>query len=196
MNQLPVYQLRMSPTGEGIQYVSLVDAPAMGVDWMVFNENGSPSQFRLQSRSRQIISGPLLIPDKPIYRMADAHREAHYVIFDKKTVYELCLRFFEIGNTAKVNLLHQFPVQEVFMFESFIIDHRRGMATPNMPEFAALPEGTWFGSYKINNKQLWKEFIETGIFRGFSIEGLFQYEKPIDPATIILNQIAEILIKP
>jgi hypothetical protein len=36
-----------------------------------------------------------------------------------------------------------------------------------------LPLGTWFGTMKVNNEQVWQEFVKTGAVKGFSIEGYF-----------------------
>jgi hypothetical protein len=36
-----------------------------------------------------------------------------------------------------------------------------------------LPVGTWMVSMKIDNDEVWKEYIKEGKVRGFSIEGWF-----------------------
>ncbi|MAO22269.1 MAG: hypothetical protein CMJ25_16100, partial [Phycisphaerae bacterium] len=36
-----------------------------------------------------------------------------------------------------------------------------------------LPVGTWMVSMKIDNEEVWKEYIKEGKVRGFSIEGWF-----------------------
>jgi len=36
-----------------------------------------------------------------------------------------------------------------------------------------LPVGTWFGTYKVNDDELWSEYVESGVLKGFSIEGNF-----------------------
>ena len=43
-----------------------------------------------------------------------------------------------------------------------------------------LPLGTWVGSVKVNNDQIWNEFVKTGKVKGFSIEGYFadKMERP------------------
>ena len=56
-----------------------------------------------------------------------------------------------------------------------------------------LPNGTWWGTYKITDKNLWENFIKKGEFKGFSVEGMFkyQYEKEEDKKLIeiITNEI-------
>ena len=45
-----------------------------------------------------------------------------------------------------------------------------------------LPLGTWVGSVKVNNDNIWNEFVKTGKVKGFSIEGYFadKMERPKD----------------
>ena len=37
----------------------------------------------------------------------------------------------------------------------------------------SLPVGTWMVSVKVNNDQIWEEFVKEGKVKGFSIEGFF-----------------------
>jgi len=36
-----------------------------------------------------------------------------------------------------------------------------------------LPEGTWMISMKVNNDEVWNDYVKTGRVKGFSIEGYF-----------------------
>jgi hypothetical protein len=36
-----------------------------------------------------------------------------------------------------------------------------------------MPKGTWMVSVKVNNEEVWEEFVKTGKVKGFSIEGYF-----------------------
>ena len=60
-------------------------------------------------------------------------------------------------------------VDGVYMFESFIINSQR---MPAPEGFEDLPDGSWFGSYKVDNEAVWNE-IKAGTFKGFSVEGMF-----------------------
>lgn len=57
------------------------------------------------------------------------------------------------------------------MLESYFIDHSRNIV-PN--EFKNVPDGSWIVSYKVNDINLWNE-IQEGKYKGFSIQGLFDY---------------------
>ena len=55
-----------------------------------------------------------------------------------------------------------------------------------------LPLGSWVGSVKVNNDQIWNEFVLTGKVKGFSIEGYFadKMERPNDQT--IKDELAQI----
>ena len=126
----------------------------------------------------------------PIYRRDEKLGE-HYVVFDAEAIEMLVLKFFRQGNTANVNLMHaeEAAVDGVYLFESWIIDSSKGKVAP--VGFEDLPDGSWFGSYKVDNALVWENFIRTGEFRGFSVEGNFLYREI--EAEQLLDRIASIL---
>jgi hypothetical protein len=128
--------------------------------------------FAVQDEEQKIVSGPLMIADLPIYRR-DEEGE-YYVMFTKDQIKKIVQRFFKKGYQAKVNIEHGKPAQGVYMFESYIIDRERGVNPPK--GFEDVANGSWFGSFKVENEGLWKK-VKDGTFKGFSVEGLFKYEK-------------------
>jgi len=61
-----------------------------------------------------------------------------------------------------------------------------------MKGFEDAPSGSWFGSFKIDNPQVWAD-VKAGKFSGFSVEGLFNYKKQVDSNQKMWEQICEIL---
>jgi len=43
-----------------------------------------------------------------------------------------------------------------------------------------VPVGTWMGSVKVDNDDIWNDYVKTGKVKGFSIEGYFadKLERP------------------
>lgn len=174
----------------GVSAVALVDNPAISIDFLAFS-NHTKYEFSLDDEQR-IISGPLMVADMPIYRN-DGGKE-YYVMFDASTIKDIVQRFFKQGNTSKANLMHTDGiVPDVFMFESYIVDDKRGNQAPSYaPE---LPQGSWVGSYKVNNDEVWQK-IKAGELKGFSVEGLFGQvkiaEKPADDLAEVHDLLSEI----
>ena len=194
MMKLPVYQLEISDDlndGAEVDFVALVDRPAIERNFLKFKE--AKSNFAIQSADRRIVSGALMLADTPIYRN-DTNGE-YYVIFTKETIEKIAQKFFKKGYQSNVNLMHDDSkaVEGVTMYESFIVDSSRGI--PAMKGFEDAPEGSWFGSFKVENDSVWKQ-IESGDFKGFSVEGIFNYKKEKQPMSVeeaLWAQIREIL---
>jgi hypothetical protein len=76
------------------------------------------------------------------------------------------------------------------MFESFISDSKRGIKP--MEAFKDLPDGTWFGSFYVENPKVW-QMVKEGQVKGFSVEGMFDYEEPVSEDKKQLEKLREIL---
>ena len=149
------------------------------------------NQFNIQNPEQRIVTGALMIADLPIYRR-DADEE-YYVTFSAAEIKKIVQRFFKKGYQSRVNVEHSTPVDGVFMFESYIIDREKGIMPPN--GFEEVSDGSWFGSFKVENDKIWEE-VKAGTFKGFSVEGLFRYEKTnkvITEEEQIMSQIFKIL---
>lgn len=180
MDKLPIYKLSITDddTDEsGVVAIALVKEPAIKNDWQAFSKH---YQFKTTDEEKRIISGPLIIPDKPIYRN-DTKRGEYYVMFDAETIYKIVKKYFRNKATSNVNIMHD-PASSIngaYLIESFFIDNGRGVLSPKGWD---LQDGSWFASFKIDNDNIWQEYVKTGLLKGFSVEGFFSEEK-IDELT-------------
>jgi hypothetical protein len=130
--------------------------------------------FEIQDEEERIISGPLMLADTPIYRY-DSSGE-YYVVFTADTIKKIAQKYFKKGYQSNVNLMHDngMTVEGVTMFESWIVDEKRGIKA--MKGFEDVKDGSWFGSFKVENEDVW-ELVKEGKLKGFSVEGVFNYSK-------------------
>lgn len=168
-----------------VEKVSFVDSPAIQKSWMAFNRQ---QRFKVQSEDRRIVSGPLMVAGLPIYRRDDSGE--YYVSFTASAIQSIVYKFMKENRTKEVNEMHETDVDGVFLFESFIIDSSRGIKTPE--GFDELPDGSWFGSFKVENDEVWKK-VKDSTYTGFSVEGLFteDMEKNIDER--VLAEVIRVL---
>jgi hypothetical protein len=192
--KLPIYQLEISDDLNDdveVDFVALVDRPAIERDFLMFKE--AKANFIIQSEDRRIVSGALMLADTPIYRN-DQNGE-YYVTFTAPTIEKIAQKFFKKGYQSNVNLMHDeaLAVEGVTMYESFIVDSSRGVMA--MKGFEDAPEGSWFGSFKVENESVWNK-IKSGEFKGFSVEGIFNYKKEKQPMSVeesLWSEICSIL---
>jgi len=148
-------------------------------------------KFSIMDEDKRIISGPLMLADELIYRNNDKFGE-HYVKFTAETIKAIAIKFAKRKYQANVNLMHD-PDQKVngvTMFESFIVDKERGILP--MKGFEDVANGSWFGSFYVENEQVWQR-VKDGEYRGFSVEGLFDYEEPKSYEEQMLEKIKNLL---
>ena len=89
--KLPIYKLVISPTDEsGVSFVSMVDEPAIERAWMAF-ESHKRTLFKTAVATKQMVSGPLMIADLPIFR-TDPKIGDFYVMFDAQTIEQIALQ--------------------------------------------------------------------------------------------------------
>ena len=188
MEKIPVYRFKCLPDDESkLEAVALVDTPAIEMNWQAFSNNN----YKFSAiEEKRIISGPLMVADLPIYRR-DSSGE-YYGVFEAEDIYNLRNKFFKQSLDKSVNMMHDSNqmVEGVYMIESFLIDSTRGIFSPKGYN---LTDGSWFGSYKVDNDEIWNDFIKTGEFKGFSVEGLFNTVKIEDKPIDLIEQIIEIV---
>lgn len=148
--------------------------------------------FAIQDEEERIISGPLMLANKPIFRM-DSFGE-YYVYFSADTIKKIAQKFFRKAYQNNVNLMHDDGQQlsGLTMFESFITDEKRGILP--MKGFEDVPDGSWFGSFKVENDEVW-QMVKDGKVKGFSVEGVFNYIRENDEEDAIekMREIIDIL---
>jgi len=190
--ELPIYELMINEDIQDdaeVSFIALVDRPAIQKNWNAFKEN---AKFQIISEDKRIISGCVMLADSPIYRNDSTNGE-YYVVFSKDTIFKIAQKFFKKGYQANVNLMHdsEQQVSGVTMFESFISDKDRGIMP--MKGFEDAPDGSWFGSFKVEDDSVW-QMVKEGKVKGFSVEGVFEYSKAKTKEAQLLESIKEILL--
>jgi hypothetical protein len=181
--KLKVYKLQVDPSiadDTGVDCISLVNDPAIMKNFVAFNADGAKRlKFTVTDEARQIVTGPIMVPDLPIYRNekdADGKvADEWYVVADKDTIAAVIQKFFKTQRSANTSLEHNgFLLNGVYIIESFQVDYKRGINPPT--GYGTIPDGTWFGSMKVESPEIWSQ-IKAGTFNGFSVEGLFTYKE-------------------
>ena len=169
---LPLFKIVVREEDEtGVDFVSLVDRPAIQKDFMAFSKR---QRYAVQNEEKRIITGAAMIADLPIYRY-DEQRGEFYVVFDAETIWTIAKKFVRKGFYNAVNTDHANPVDAgVHMIESYFVNRERGIMPPL--GFEDVADGSWFISYLVDNDEVWNK-VKAGEWKGFSVEGIFDMEK-------------------
>lgn len=150
----------------GIEAISVVEHPAIEENFVALSKE---YKFEQVSNEKRLLVGPLLIPDKKIYRR-DGNKE-YYVFFSKDTIRKASELYLMRGYQNNATYEHKESVDGLTLVESWIIDSKQNDKSNHFS--MDLPEGTWMGAIKVNNDVLWEDYVKTGQVKGFSIEGYF-----------------------
>ena len=154
----------------GIDAISIVEAPAIESNFIALKSH--EMKFAQVDAEKRILMGPVLIPDKPIYRkqVMNGEMQEFYVYFSKDTVRKASQMFLLKGNQGNATIEHELAVQGVCMVETWIKEdmEKDTSAIYGMND----PIGTWMGCLKVTNDEVWAD-AKNGKFKGFSIEGYF-----------------------
>ena len=166
---MKVYELVIDETKEdfGVTAMSIVDLPAIEEDFVFFNNQ--KQSFAEVDKEKRILMGAAMIPDKKIYRKEK--EEEFEVFFSKDTVVKSSQLFLKNNNQAEATLQHESDVKGLTVVESWIIED--DVHDKSRKFGLNMPLGTWMISMKVDNDEIWNDYVKTGKVKGFSIEGYF-----------------------
>jgi hypothetical protein len=167
----------------GIEAISIVDKPAIEENFIALKEQTKVNLTEVDKEKR-ILMGAALIPNKNIYR-TDGEDE-YYIYFSDDTVRKASELFLMRGNQNKSTLEHQAELNGLTVVESWIIEDE--VHDKSRKYGLDMPVGTWMVSMKVNNEEVWENYVKTGLVKGFSIEGYFTDKLEMSKMDIDINE--------
>lgn len=186
----------------GVDFVALVDQPAITLNYQVFSKDGKPTGLKgvplvpekfAIDKERRIIAGPVMIPNLPIPRSDEQYGE-YSGFFSKDTIRKIRDKYMRKKYTDNVNLMHEagLTVDDVYMVDCFIIDEGMGYMTPKNYGHE-LTDGTWWMGFKVSNDEV-LEVVKDQVLKGFSVEGRFIDNYLGEVEDPLLKQLEEIIL--
>lgn len=113
--------------------------------------------LKIENEEKRIVTGPILISNKMIYRKdVDGEGNEGYVFFSKDTIRKMQKKY---GLNKRISLQHEEDMTgHAIMIKSFLKEEDDKLI--------------WYGSYQIISDELWN-YVKTQKVIGFSIEALF-----------------------
>lgn len=154
----------------GVYAISLVDEPAIEVDFVALNKDRI-LLARVQDGEKRMLYGPALIPNQAIVRY-DKQGQKYFIKYSPETIEKTAQEFLKRNLHHNHTVQHELPVVGLTVVESWI---KQG--ADKGQEFGFdLPDGTWMIGVKVEDETTW-EAVKQGVLKGFSIEGFFVPEK-------------------
>jgi hypothetical protein len=151
----------------------MVSDPAIGVQFVTLSKQRELKLATINEEQR-ILLGAVLIPNQPIYRNQDGHE--FNIVFPAETIKQVQQNFSRQGYQNNSTIEHSgTQIEDVTFVETWIkMDE---VHDKSVHYGFNEPVGTWFAAMKVNNDEIWNDYVKTGKVKGFSIDGVFDLEK-------------------
>lgn len=158
---------------EGVYAISLVSDPAIEVQFVTLSKQKEIKLATINEEQR-ILLGAVLIPNQPIYRNVDGHE--FNIVFPKETIKQVQHNFSQQGYQNNSTIEHSGKqIENVTFVETWIKEDE--VHDKSVHYGFNEPVGTWYAAMKVNNDEIWNDYVKTGKVKGFSIDGVFDMEK-------------------
>jgi len=189
-----IIELFIDEEGElsGIDAISVVELPAIEENFIALKED-IKVELADVDKEKRILMGAALVPNKKIYRKE--RDDEYYIYFSEDTVRRASELFLMKGNQNKSTLEHEAELSGMSVVESWIVED--DTHDKSRKYGLNMPIGTWMVSMKVNNDEVWEDYVKTGKVKGFSIEGYFTDKVAMsmiqeeDDAAEVLLEIAD-----
>lgn len=202
INGIPVYEATISSADDGMMRVSLVDDPAVMSNFQKFKKAEPGDQpapdplqrFEIKDDEKRLVNGVLMRADFPIYRrdtLEDGTEFEYYLIYKADTIRQMAEKYLKECRQNNVNIMHEdgSDVNDVHMVQMFIKDSAKGVAPAGFDEIA---DGSLFAEYHVQNDEVWDQ-IKAGTFKGFSMEGYFNFVP--ESSEEYIDQVLDVVTK-
>lgn len=152
----------------GIDAISIVGQPAIEENFIALKSQAE-YKFATINEEKRLLLGPALIPNKPIYRVSEDGE--FYVYFSRKTIRQANELYHKRGKQQSATLEHEVQLQGTTVVESWITEDKE--KDKSKLYGYDVPLGTWMIAMKIDNDEVWNQYVKSGEVAGFSIEGYF-----------------------
>ena len=163
---------------KGVYGISLVHDPAMEGEFIALSKEDNKIKLAELDKEQRILIGLVLEPEKPIYRNQGG--EEFNIIFDADTIKDLSHNFF-MSNSHKNSTIEHEDTQElngVTFVESWIIEDEKNDKSNALG--LSYPKGSWMATMKVDNDDVWNNYVKTGEVQGFSIDAMVNLEEVVN----------------
>ena len=127
------------------------------------------------NEEQRIVMGLVLQPQQLILREDPTTGEQFNIVFSADTIKELSHNFFKSGFQLNSKLEHNSPIKDVTFVESWIVENSEIDKSANFG--MNFPKGSWIATMKVDNDDIWNNYVKTGEVEGFSVDAMVDLEE-------------------
>ena len=169
------YNASFKKGGKGVFAISLVKTPATEETFIAMSAQEELIKMAKVNEEQRIVMGLVLQPEQLILRQDPESGEKFNIVFSADTIKELSHNFFKSGFQLNSKLEHNSPIKDVTFVESWIVENSEIDKSANFG--MNFPKGSWMATMKIDNDDIWNNYVKTGEVEGFSVDAMVDLEE-------------------
>tara|TARA_R110002020_G_scaffold110866_6_gene256143 strand:+ start:427 stop:1428 length:1002 start_codon:yes stop_codon:yes gene_type:complete len=181
---MKTYQAKLNKKVKGVYGISLVHDPAMEGDFLSFSKQ-EPVRFAQVDKEKRVLMGLVLEPNKLIYRNQGG--EEFNVFFSKQDIEDVAYNFQKQSFQTNSSIEHDGNnISGLSFVETWIVSDTE---KDKSAAFGfSYPVGSWVAMMKVDNDEIWNDYVKTGRVKGFSIDAFMHLEE-VTEESVNFNKI-------
>ena len=172
---MKTFNAKFKKGGKGVFAISLVKTPATEETFVAMSAQEEMIKMAKINEEQRVVMGLVLQPEQLILRQDPESGEKFNIVFSADTIKELSHNFFKSGFQLNSKLEHNSPIKDVTFVESWIVENSDIDKSANFG--MNFPKGSWMATMKIDNDDIWNNYVKTGEVEGFSVDAMVDLEE-------------------
>jgi len=170
---MKTFEAKFKDNSDGVFAISLVNAPATMETFIALSKQEKVVKLSKVDEEQRILMGLVLQPNQLIYRKQDDTE--FNIVFSEDTIKKLSHNFFKSGFQLNSKLEHETPIEGVSFVESWLVENSEIDKSANFG--LSYPKGSWLATMKVDNDEIWDDYIKTGKLKGFSVDAMVDLQE-------------------
>lgn len=171
---MKTFEGKFNKNSKGVFAISLVNQPATEETFIAMSKQEKVITLSKLDEEQRILMGLVLQPNQMIPRVDESGNE-YQMYFSAETIKAYSENFFKSGFQLNSKLEHETPIEGVTFVESWIVENPKVDKSYNFG--MEYPKGSWIATMKVDNDEIWNDYVKTGELQGFSIDAMVELEE-------------------
>ena len=172
---MKTFEAKFKKGGKGVFAISLVKDPATTEHFVAMSTESKLIKMAKVDEEQRIVMGLVLQPNQLIPRYNEETDEEYNIVFSEETIKDLSQNFFKSNSQSNSKLEHSESIEDITFVESWIVENSEIDKSANFG--MNYPKGSWVATMKIDNDEIWNDYVKTGKVQGFSVDAFVDLQE-------------------
>ena len=172
---MKTFEAKFKKGGKGVFAISLVKDPATTEHFVAMSTESKLIKMAKVDEEQRIVMGLVLQPNQLIPRYNEETDEEYNIVFSEETIKDLSQNFFKSNSQSNSKLEHSESIEDITFVESWIVENSKVDKSANFG--MNYPKGSWVATMKIDNDEIWNDYVKTGKVQGFSVDAFVDLQE-------------------